>query len=37
MPDLPAPRARQIAAAVIGNALEWYDFIIFGNLTIVIS
>jgi MFS transporter, MHS family, proline/betaine transporter len=35
--DPPAPRARQIAAAVIGNALEWYDFIIFGNLTVVIS
>jgi len=27
----------QIAAAVIGNALEWYDFIIFGFLTPVIS
>jgi MFS family permease len=37
MSDLPTPRARQIAAAVIGNAFEWYDFIIFGNLTIVIS
>ena len=37
MSGLPAPRARQIVAAVIGNALEWYDFIIFGNLTIVIS
>ena len=35
--DPPAPKVRQIAAAVIGNALEWYDFIIFGNLTIVIS
>jgi MHS family proline/betaine transporter-like MFS transporter len=31
------PKALQIAAAVIGNALEWYDFIIFGMLTIVIS
>jgi MHS family proline/betaine transporter-like MFS transporter len=32
-----APRASQIAAAVIGNALEWYDFLIFGYLTVVIS
>ncbi|PWK34754.1 MFS transporter [Cupriavidus plantarum] len=27
----------QIAAAVIGNALEWYDFIVFGFMTAVIS
>lgn len=27
----------QIVAVVIGNALEWYDFIIFGFMTIVIS
>ena len=27
----------QVAAAVIGNALEWYDFIIFGFLTVVIA
>jgi MFS family permease len=27
----------QIAAAVVGNALEWYDFIIFGFLTVVIA
>src|SRR6202046_2042407 len=32
-----APKSYQIAAAVIGNALEWYDFIIFGFLTVVIS
>jgi MFS transporter, MHS family, proline/betaine transporter len=32
-----APKALQIAAAVIGNALEWYDFIVFGFLTVVIS
>jgi MFS family permease len=32
-----ASRALQIAAAVIGNALEWYDFIIYGSLTVVIS
>src|ERR1700757_3667378 len=31
------PKLLQIAAAVIGNALEWYDFIIFGFLTVVIS
>src|ERR1700757_2860683 len=31
------PKALQIAAAVIGNALEWYDFIIFGFMTVVIS
>jgi MHS family proline/betaine transporter-like MFS transporter len=33
----PAPKARQMAAAVIGNVLEWYDFIVFGLLTVVIS
>jgi MFS transporter, MHS family, proline/betaine transporter len=27
----------QIAAAIIGNALEWYDFIIFGLMAVVIS
>ena len=32
-----APRTRQVAAAVIGNALEWYDFIVYGFLTVVIS
>jgi MHS family proline/betaine transporter-like MFS transporter len=32
-----APKTLQIAAAVIGNALEWYDFIVFGFLTVVIS
>src|ERR1700688_2386265 len=32
-----APKSLQVAAAVIGNALEWYDFIIFGFLTLVIS
>jgi len=26
----PASRTRQVAAAVIGNALEWYDFVIYG-------
>src|SRR6516162_10090509 len=31
------PKSLQVAAAVIGNALEWYDFIIFGFLTVVIA
>jgi MFS transporter, MHS family, proline/betaine transporter len=29
--------ARAVTAAVIGNALEWYDFIVFGFLTVVIA
>src|SRR5215831_4304886 len=33
----PAPKPLQVAAAVIGNALEWYDFISFGFLSVVIS
>jgi hypothetical protein len=33
----PMPKPLQVVAAVIGNALEWYDFIIFGSLTVVIS
>lgn len=33
----PAPHARQVAAAVIGNALEWYDFVVFGALTVIIG
>jgi MFS family permease len=28
---------RQVAAAVIGNALEWYDFVVFGFLTVIIA
>lgn len=32
-----APKPLQIAAAVVGNALEWYDFIVFGFLTVVIA
>jgi MFS transporter, MHS family, proline/betaine transporter len=32
-----APKPIQIAAAVIGNALEWYDFIVFGFFTVVIA
>jgi len=27
----------QIAAVVIGNALEWYDYIVFGFFTVIIS
>jgi MFS transporter, MHS family, proline/betaine transporter len=33
----PAPKPFQVAAAVIGNALEWYDFIVFGFFTVIIS
>jgi MHS family proline/betaine transporter-like MFS transporter len=36
-PAKSAPKILQIAAAVIGNALEWYDFYAFGFLTVVIS
>jgi len=32
-----APKPIQIAAAVIGNALEWYDFIVFGFFAIIIA
>ncbi len=31
------PRIKQIIAAVIGNALEWYDFVVYGFLTVIIS
>jgi MHS family proline/betaine transporter-like MFS transporter len=34
---MPASRNKQIAAAVIGNALEWYDFVVYGFLTVIIS
>ncbi len=33
----PAIKTRQILAAVIGNALEWYDFVVYGFLTVIIS
>ena len=33
----PAPRTRQILAAVVGNALEWYDFVVYGFMTVIIS
>jgi MFS family permease len=31
------PKPIQVVAAVVGNALEWYDFIVFGFFTVVIS
>src|SRR6516165_7523061 len=31
------PKAVQVAAAVVGNALEWYDFIVFGFFAVVIA
>jgi MFS transporter, MHS family, proline/betaine transporter len=31
------PRTRQVVAAVIGNALEWYDFVVYGFLTVIIA
>jgi MFS family permease len=33
----PAPKPYQIAAAVIGNALGWYDFLVFGFFTVIIA
>jgi len=33
----PASRGRQVTAAVIGNALEWYDFTIYGAMASLIS
>jgi MFS family permease len=33
----PTVKTRQIVAAVIGNALEWYDFVVYGFLTVIIS
>src|SRR5215831_19648804 len=32
-----APKPFQVAAAVIGNALEWYDFIVFGFFAVIIA
>src|SRR5271156_3168872 len=31
------PKPLQVAAAVIGNALEWYDFIAFGFFAVIIA
>jgi MFS transporter, MHS family, proline/betaine transporter len=36
-PTLARTKPLQITAAVIGNALEWYDFIVFGFFTAIIS
>ena len=36
-PIQPAVKPFQIAAAVIGNALEWYDFLVFGFFTVIIA
>src|SRR6202162_6609583 len=33
----PASKTRQMAAAIIGNVLEWYDFIVFGLMVVVIA
>ncbi|MDR5751928.1 MULTISPECIES: MFS transporter [unclassified Caballeronia] len=32
-----SPNVRAVVAAVIGNALEWYDFTVFGFMTVVIA
>ena len=32
-----APKPVQVAAAVVGNLLEWYDFIIFGSFAVIIA
>jgi MHS family proline/betaine transporter-like MFS transporter len=32
-----APKPVQVTAAVLGNALEWYDFIIFGSFAVIIA
>ncbi|MFK1552311.1 citrate-proton symporter [Pseudomonas aeruginosa] len=32
-----ASKSRQVVAAVIGNALEWYDFIVYGFLSSIIA
>ena len=34
---MPASRQKQVAAAVLGNALEWYDFVVFGMLSVMIA
>ncbi len=36
-PALRSLNTREVVAAVIGNALEWYDFTVFGFLTVVIA
>ena len=34
---MPVSRRRQVIAAVLANALEWYDFVVFGFLTVIIA
>lgn len=36
-PRSSVSRTRQVVAAVIGNALEWYDFIVYGFLASIIA
>lgn len=36
-PEPQVSRATQITATVIGNALEWYDFTVYGTLAVTIS
>ena len=33
----PAVSKRNIVAAVIGNALEWYDFLVFAFMTPIVA
>ncbi|HEY8123838.1 MAG TPA: MFS transporter [Methylocystis sp.] len=35
--QVTAPAPKQIAAAVIGNALEWYDFVVYGFFASVLA
>ncbi|MGJ0452887.1 MAG: MFS transporter [Methylocystis sp.] len=37
MRQVSAPAPTQIAAAVIGNALEWYDFVVYGFFASVLA
>ncbi|WP_233273016.1 MFS transporter [Paraburkholderia acidisoli] len=37
LPALPPANRRAIVAATIGNAFEWYDFIVFGFLSVIIA
>ncbi|RDU97281.1 MFS transporter [Trinickia dinghuensis] len=36
-PALPSANRRAIVASTIGNAFEWYDFIVFGFLSVIIA
>jgi len=35
--DTPSPRWRTVAAASLGNALEWFDFVIYGYFATTIA